>query len=128
MSKEIIRVLIMGSLVLGMNSCAPVPTTIAGGGTDTEVSILAGNVMQNGAPVADATVIVDDNQRLSGRTDSSGDFTISGVPYGQHSIYVYKDVPGQGKFECYSTVTVSGRTTDIGPLSLQSSMPAKRAK
>lgn len=127
MLKKIIQVLLAGFLVLGMNNCMPV-TTIAGGGTDTEVSILAGNVTQNGTPVADATVIIDDEQRLSASTNNSGNFTIGGISYGRHSIYAYKEVPGQGKFECYSTVTVSSRNTSVGTLSLQSSVPAKQAK
>jgi hypothetical protein len=114
-------------LVLGLCSCAD--DRLAGGGTDTEVSILAGVVKSGGVPVYGATVQIVDNTSLSDITDSSGAFSIADVPYGDHTIHAYKNIPGDGLYQYYSNpINVSSAYVNVGTLPITKSPVAKRGK
>jgi hypothetical protein len=115
-------------MMLGIYSCTD-DNRLAGGGTDTEVSILAGMVTNNGNPVDGATVMVDNNSSWQGDTDTTGFFSISNVPYGKRSIYVYKQILAD-IYEGMDTVMVESKNMNVGTISLYKKppTPAKRTK
>lgn len=125
MKPNLMNVMMVTLLALGIYGCTD--DRLAGGGTDTEVSILAGTVTNGGNPVDGAIVQVDDKTAYSDVTDSTGAFSIADVPYGSHTVHAYKNMP-DGKYEAYGSVTVSSANTSVGTLSIAKTPVTKRAR
>ena len=100
---------------------------LTGGGTDTETSMVAGVVTKDGAPVKDAVVTIDGDEKLTAITNQDGEFEIRGVEYGSHTIQVTYELTVDEKYEFNQTLEVAGEINNLGTLPLkQIELPAKR--
>jgi hypothetical protein len=110
---------LLAATLLALGICGCSDDRLAGGGTDTEISILAGTVIKasNGTPVDGATVIVDYDNSLADMTNSTGTYAIDGVAYGWHKVYAYKDSSGVTLRDSVS-VNVQSENTSVPILSL----------